>query len=332
MQSEMQKPSDKLKMARHAFSTVGISALLLLLLQIAMRLWLEPCLHALFPHFPDAWLLPARYLLLFAVAYPLSALPCRHLATLSLKNGSISARHFFAFLPILCLLGWCGSYLGNIFGALLSDLFGLQMTNSLGALADENPLVVFVITVLLAPIAEECFFRKLFLDRIRTFGEKLAILVSALVFALAHANIYQFFYAFFIGLVFGYVYLHTGKVWVTALLHAIYNLYYGFLSMQLLNLPGVTAFVEAETVEAQFAAIAAYPLDMVLLSVFGMLNLALLIVGGVLLFKYRKKVYSMHALYQLPPDTEGAAAGGNIGMLLYVLVAVFAAFYFGSRA
>ncbi|MDL2236926.1 CPBP family intramembrane metalloprotease, partial [Christensenellaceae bacterium OttesenSCG-928-K19] len=76
---------------------------------------------------------------------------------------------------------------------------------------------------ILAPIAEEFIFRKLLIDRLARYGQWVAVFTSALLFGLFHGNFSQFFYAFGAGLVFGYVYIKTGKVWYTMLLHGIIN-------------------------------------------------------------------------------------------------------------
>lgn len=49
MQSEMQKPSDKLKAARHTFSLLGFSALLLLVGQLLVSVLVGVCIGLSFP-------------------------------------------------------------------------------------------------------------------------------------------------------------------------------------------------------------------------------------------------------------------------------------------
>ena len=66
-------------------------------------------------------------------------------------------------------------------------------------------------------------FRKLLLERLRPYGERFALWISALCFGLFHGNLSQFFYACVIGLALGYVALRTGRVWQPMLLHAMIN-------------------------------------------------------------------------------------------------------------
>ncbi len=62
-------------------------------------------------------------------------------------------------------------------------------------------------------------FRKEIIS-LRRYGEKTAIMFSALAFALFHMNVFQFFYAFGLGLMFGYVYTRTSRLRYSVAMHA----------------------------------------------------------------------------------------------------------------
>ena len=83
---------------------------------------------------------------------------------------------------------------------------------------------LWLVTVIVAPIFEELIFRKFVLDRVGHLGEGIAVLSSALIFGLAHQNAGQFFLAFFLGLLFAKIYLRTGRILYTMLLHFLINL------------------------------------------------------------------------------------------------------------
>lgn len=324
MQRDTQRPSDKLKTARHCFSILGCAVLLLLAGQLAVSLLVDKCMPLFFPAggYPTWLPLLIAYLVFFGIVFPLAALLLRRLPAAAPEKGSIRARHFFAFLPILYLCNYVGSQLSKWLIALLADAFGLQPGSALGTLLLTHPLVMVFILLVAAPLCEEWFFRKLLLDRACIYGEKLAIFVSALLFAFYHTSIYQFFYAFFVGLIFGYLYLRTGRLWVTALMHAIYNLVCIILPYVMLRFGIFAAFMEAETVDEQIAVILANPVGAAVACVYGFICLGLLIGGCLLLDKYRKKVFFKPAACPLPPDTEGAAAFVNVGMLLCIIASV----------
>ena len=83
---------------------------------------------------------------------------------------------------------------------------------------------MWLVAVLVAPIFEELVFRKFVLDRVGNLGEGIAVLTSALIFGLAHQNAGQFFLAFFLGLLFAKIYLRTGKIVYTMVLHFMINM------------------------------------------------------------------------------------------------------------
>lgn len=87
-----------------------------------------------------------------------------------------------------------------------------------------NMLPFYIYTVIGAPILEELSFRKVLCGSLSKFGKAPAVIASALLFGLMHRNSGQFFLAFFVGLVFGCVYLYSGKIIYSIILHGIINL------------------------------------------------------------------------------------------------------------
>lgn len=113
---------------------------------------------------------------------------------------------------------------GNLIGTLLSFLFsGGQAENPLNELAMDTGFLKILFMVILAPFLEELVFRKVLLDRVGKYGERVAVLFSGLLFGLFHGNLFQFFYAFFLGCLLAVIYLRTGKLRYPVLLHAIIN-------------------------------------------------------------------------------------------------------------
>lgn len=327
MQNEIQKPSSKLKSARRAFSYIGFALILWTALEggllYALGMWLRQT-------YPDGvsqnvWLL-IGYGVLYCIVFPLVLLFLRRLPAAPPEKGRISAKHFFVFLLINVALGYIGAVAGNLSGTLLEDLFGFAMPNAVESMNAYNLLLVAPIAVLVGPLVEELLFRKAILDRTRAYGEKLALVFSALLFAFFHTNLYQFFYAFSCGLVFGYLYLRTGKITVSYLLHALYNLLFGVLPLALTKCEGYNAFFDAPTAEEQLAAIAANPSAFALVAAYSLFELALVIAGFVLLGFYRKKIFFRQSECQLPPDTEGAAGFVNVGVILYIIIATLLTF------
>lgn len=132
--------------------------------------------------------------------------------------------HFLGWF-VICMGGvYFGSLIGQFLMTIVSVITGETMVNQVEEMIMDMSLwAVILSAVILAPIMEELIFRKLVLDRLAGYGPAVAMSVSALVFGLAHGNFYQFFYAFLLGLIFAYIYLRTGKVRYSMMLHMMVN-------------------------------------------------------------------------------------------------------------
>ena len=140
-----------------------------------------------------------------AQSRPLS--PARLLQVWVICMGSTYAVNFLT----LALMGLVGA------------LRGAPVENPVEQLTAYPAALSILLTCVIAPVAEELMFRKLLLERLRPYGERFALWISALCFGLFHGNLSQFFYACAIGLALGYVALRTGRVWQPMLLHAMIN-------------------------------------------------------------------------------------------------------------
>lgn len=118
-------------------------------------------------------------------------------------------------------------YLANLLTLMLTHVIGLlrgeAVVNPVESLSIYPPVLTVVLGCVIAPLAEELLFRRLLLDRLRPYGDRFAILTSALCFGLFHGNLNQYFYAFATGAVLAYVMLRTGCLWQTILLHVLVN-------------------------------------------------------------------------------------------------------------
>ena len=88
---------------------------------------------------------------------------------------------------------------------------------------------------ILPPIFEELIFRKFMIDRTIRHGEFISCAMSGIMFGLWHGNFQQFFYAFFVGVLFAFVYIRTGNVIYTMILHASMNLVTSSVTLELLG-------------------------------------------------------------------------------------------------
>ena len=138
------------------------------------------------------------------------------------KKMSVGSMICAAFICISCI------YVFNIitifFTTLLEQLFNTTFPSRLDeTLENANLWLAIISVVIVAPIVEELIFRKLLCDRLSAYGERQAVIFSALAFSLFHANLEQMLYAFTLGCIFGIIYVRTGRLKYTVILHAIVN-------------------------------------------------------------------------------------------------------------
>ena len=93
---------------------------------------------------------------------------------------------------------------------LLGRLRGAAVVNPVESIGLYPLPFQLLLAGLIAPAAEELLFRRLLLRRLRPYGERFALVASALCFGLFHGNLNQFFYAFLLGLVLAELALSTG--------------------------------------------------------------------------------------------------------------------------
>lgn len=141
-----------------------------------------------------------------------------------IEKNKVSPKKFAIYICITITLMWIGNILGTIITAVIGGLMQNEIVNPVGELINNGGMYVNIIIIsIMAPIFEEFLFRKILIDRTIKYGAKISILLSALLFALFHGNLSQFFYAFLLGGFFAYIYIKTGELKYTIILHGIIN-------------------------------------------------------------------------------------------------------------
>ena len=119
---------------------------------------------------------------------------------------------------------YAGSLIGNILNAVIGGFLGDIPENTVDTVVSSTPIwLILVLMVIVAPVVEELIFRKIVIDRLSVFGDRVAIIFSGVAFGLIHANLYQFFYAAFLGIILGYVYTRTRDIKYSIFIHMLIN-------------------------------------------------------------------------------------------------------------
>ena len=305
--------------ARRAFSLVGLGIFGILALSYLLDYPAQALADGLWPGWQEhpwgLWLV--NYVPFYGIAVPaglwiLKKLPVSPPEKMLGFPGKLLA----LFACISCFLMYAGNLLGIGVTGLLRLIPGVTASDPVSAIVSTAAFLPrLLVVVLLAPILEDYIFRKILIDRLGIYGEKTAVILSALLFGLFHGNLSQFFYAFFLGLCFGYFYLRTGQLRLTVLLHMAINFMGGILAPAFLKKlpflleknPDPEALIQGLTQALPWVIL-------LILYAFGILVIALL--GLVLLCVNRKRIIFRPALRELPRGTVGKTALLNPGMLL----------------
>lgn len=236
----------------------------------------------------------------YIVGVPVFFLMVRRLPAATPETRPLTGVQFLGFyfvaMAATYVLNIVGSYV-NAFLMSLVDVYG-QDFNPVADLIDGTSLWLMMLFVcVLAPIFEELVFRKLLLDRLRPFGDRVAILYSGLAFGLYHMNFAQFFYAAGIGFVLGYLVLRTGKWWHGVLMHMAINIT-GSLLPTLLS-QGLGDFA-----------------NVIMLVFIGFVVVA----GTVVLLQNRRKLQLNGPQYSFSERIGAGVVAGNVGTILYIML------------
>lgn len=129
------------------------------------------------------------------------------------------------FIGLMCCVA--GSYATGILTSVIESIFGVTFT------MPENDAVINSVPMFFASVlstavvpafVEEFAIRGTVMQPLRRYGDKFAILMSALVFALMHGNMLQIPFAFVAGIAIGYAVTVSGSMWVGVAIHFLNNL------------------------------------------------------------------------------------------------------------
>lgn len=324
----MEPETVDLKTARKAYSSVGLSLTVVLIVTTLLQLawfYLPGEGSWMTDTSTGYWL--GSFLPMYLVAVPLGLLVMRPIPAEAPRQHKLSAKSFFTLLPICFCVMYAGNLLGNLLSMLLSG--GNAENALLGYAMDTNPIKVLFM-VILAPLIEEFICRKTVIDRTRCYGEKTAAFLSALVFGLMHQNLFQFFYAFALGYVFAYVYLRTGRLRYSVIFHAIINFMGGVIApllLSVLDMEALEALDPTAPTEELLALYADILPGLLLYMAYAFALFGLSIAGFVLILIKRKQMVWQEAPRQLPRGQVFKTAYLNAGMIVYILLCLTACIF-----
>ena len=321
----MEETIARTREAKRVYSRVGLGLTVMFLVEIALSLGLGLLFHLDQVEGPSIrWTVFGQIIPVYASILA-GYLVLRRLPAEPPEKRALRPGQFLRLPPVTTFMQYAASGIGGLLlllaGLVLSLILGgapAEADNPVVSMMQSTPPVLdFLLMVIAGPIVEELYCRKAILDRTRIYGERLAVVSSALIFGIFHHNLTQFLYTVSLGLLFGYVYMRTGKLRYTIALH-IYNNLLGFLAGKLSLSAEITGAVggTGEIAGGKFALMAG----------FALLLVALFILGLIFFVRNVKNVHFEQTERELPPKKRFRTAWCNVSMIAFILLGLFLAF------
>lgn len=221
------------RLAVKSFSTSSFSLVLFSVISSVVIVGVEIALLLFCPHELLAEILESPYFLWgmqilgpYAVAFPILLLMTKDLPRARYKSSKMGAGEFITVFVISSGVMVFGSIVSNVILGVIEYFTGSPIPDVSSEMILNSPTwLVLLVVVVIGPIVEEIIFRKVFIDRMSLYGDRLAIAVSSVLFGLFHGNIAQLVYATALGVILGYVYTRTRKIKYSIILHMLINFF-----------------------------------------------------------------------------------------------------------
>ena len=224
---------------KSVFSRVGLAAAVLGVIVNLVQMIIITIFNVVNPAFEsNGWF---RYLLI-AVSFYLIGFPICCLILKSIPDGPKREEEnltFGGFIKFF-LISYFIMVLLNLFTTgflwIVGNFKEADVVNPLeSVLSNSSIWATIIFAGILSPIIEEVLFRGVMLNKLRIYGDKIAIITTALLFGLFHENFSQFFFSFVLGMIFAYVTLKTGTIKYSIGLHIMINMMGSVIGTQVLS-------------------------------------------------------------------------------------------------
>ncbi len=157
----------------------------------------------------------------------------------------VDLNSYFKFEPLngssflYVIAGWGLCLAVNIPVGFFSDFMGdFGVDTDAQAMPEAQTAFVFLLKIFAVAVIpaffEEFAFRGVMLTQLRKYGTGFALFVSSLAFGLIHGHIIIIPFAFLAGYVMGMIYVKTGNLWLSIIVHFLNN-FYSVLVEELVN-------------------------------------------------------------------------------------------------
>lgn len=321
-QNQINMTDSEIKSHKRIFSRLGLAFLSYIAISQGLSIVLGYVLAVFAPNLlaSNEFVLILSSFIQYFVAFPVLYIIVRPLPKGTPTSTPVGVKRFLKYAVLSMFFMYVGNYISTFVMTRIEALLGRAPENAVNEVLDNtNILVSALIVGIIGPIFEELMFRKIFVDRLIPYGDKIAMLFPALIFGLFHGNLYQFFYAFFIGVVFSYIYIKTGKIIYSIVLHIFINLFCGVfpsLVFSMLDYEELIELVSMGALTEEYIAANTLPIALFLIYSYGMIAMAG--IGMIVLFKNIKNIYFNKGEIRFPKGTGADIMFFNVGSIALI--------------
>ncbi len=260
----------------------------------------------------------------YLVAFPILVLMLRKMPAKAPEPSKITLKKLFKYLLVSMFVMYVGNYISSMILSYMELYLGFTPVNAISELLSGSDLIISIALVgIIGPIVEELMFRKLFTDRLTAYGDGIAIVFPSLVFGLFHGNLYQFFYAFLLGMAFSYIYVKTGKIIYSTLLHIFINLFCGIFPSVILTMFNYEEFLEltlAGTLTEEYIMANALPIT--LLGIYEFVMLGMVFAGIFTFTRNLRNLKFNKGEISFPKGTAAEVVFFNAGSIALITICI----------
>lgn len=291
---------------KKTFTYVGLSYSVLLIVNIVLFI----LLRCFFPDIREAITgnnvskILVGVLPNWLISYPLLVVLLRRKPSEKPERHDLSFFELIMYISISFGIVFCANLTGLGVVQVIQKISGYTLKNPTDELLkDQNAMLLVVMVALIGPILEEIVFRKLLIDAIGRYNAGVAVIISGVVFGIIHSNISQFFYTLAFGLFLGFIYLKTGRLLYTIIMHVSVNLFFGTMSTILKR------FTETE-------------LGTMIFGLYGLALITIAITGIVLFFVNLKKFKLNNDRDMIKKANAYKIAFSNVGIIVFIVLGI----------
>lgn len=261
---------------------------------------------------------------MYVVALPVFYLIVRGMRSVIRTKSKLQVSEFFILIAVAEALMMVGNLVGTYLNSLIGAFLGREITDNTAELIENSPAwMIFLVAVVIGPIVEELIFRKLLMDKLGMYGDRIAIVVSAVAFGMFHGNLYQLFYATLLGLLLAYVYSKTSNILYPIAIHMILNFLGSIVPLPILKyMDQYIEFMEKITAGAEYDQ-AEFSRVSLIVGTYSFIQLAIVVTGLVFLYKRRRRIFvSDRCEILIPKQRRASVILGNVGAIILIVLTV----------